>query len=350
MQISVCRSHAISPRPTLTQASQYFGAELGNQCFCGNAIGTFPPPIPVLDSLCVLPCVGNTLAGKPLFDQICGGPTQISIYQKNAGTIPPIPANPTYFPLGCYSQASNGVPLTDTGLTIPSGFTIQMCEALCQGFDFYGVTAGSTCICGNQIGAGAYIQDPSACNIACNGNSGQQCGSSLNVNLYAKSTSTECAKLGTDLRIRNPGFENGNAFWTSSTVNPADIQWQSINYPEALTGSRVARIASRSLLAVLTLSQESQICAYTGYILSFAVREDLDSSCTVRLQWAGTTQVTADATTTWVTHRVYVTSPTTNNLVALLVQCDGTKTINKVYIDNVQLRPAQAADSALFPV
>eukprot|EP00039_Didymoeca_costata_P029103 m.23283 g.23283 ORF g.23283 m.23283 type:complete len:635 (-) comp7484_c0_seq1:228-2132(-) len=53
--------------------------------------------------------------------------------------------------------------------------TIELCNTLCQGYEFFGVQNGGTgCFCGSHYGR--YSQAPSCCNMTCAGNQSEICG------------------------------------------------------------------------------------------------------------------------------------------------------------------------------
>jgi hypothetical protein len=163
------------------------------RCWCGNT----PPPLAnqdTTDTLCNTACPGDS-------NDRCGATGYLSVYYDPtkyvAGTNPALYGPQTiqtvgpYVYQGCYSEGTNGRALAGKAPTAPSGgFTIELCEAACSGYTYFGMEYSNQCYCGNTIGTGSVNQTSSTpsvngCSMTCTGNAKEYCGGSNRLNLYA---------------------------------------------------------------------------------------------------------------------------------------------------------------------
>ncbi|MCJ1290151.1 hypothetical protein MMC34_001687 [Xylographa carneopallida] len=172
------------------------GTEYAEQCFCGNT----PPSTQwqVADQgFCTFSCTGNSV-------DACGGNGgYISIYydatrytpgtdQSTGSSGGPVTVNSTgnYNYAGCYSEATTGRALSSVIPPAPAtGFTIELCQAACQGYQYFGMEYSNECYCGNTLAAGSVIQastDPNTngCSMLCAGNETEYCGGPGRLDLY----------------------------------------------------------------------------------------------------------------------------------------------------------------------
>jgi hypothetical protein len=111
------------------------------RCWCGNT----PPPLAnqVLDTYCNFACPGDG-------NDACGAASYLSVYYDPtkyvAGTNPALYGPKTilsigsYVYQGCYSEATTGRALSGKTPAAPaSGFTIELCEAACVGYEYFGM-------------------------------------------------------------------------------------------------------------------------------------------------------------------------------------------------------------------
>ena len=151
-----------------------------SRCYCGNK----PPSdqyLDIDDVHCTFSCAGDP-------DDRCGGqggylsvyydPTK---YTPGSGTSNPAGGPATvnttgnYNYIGCYSEATNGRALSGKAPPAPAnGFTIELCEAACVGYTYFGMEYANECYCGNTINAGSINQpssDPTVngCSMLCAG-------------------------------------------------------------------------------------------------------------------------------------------------------------------------------------
>ncbi len=142
----------------------FAGTEYGDECWCGN----IPPPLAnqdTLDIFCNWACPGDS-------NDRCGAPNYLSVFYDPtkyvAGANPALYGPQTiqtvgnYVYIGCYSEATTGRALTGKTPRAPAnGFTIELCEAACQGFTYFGMEYSNQCFCGNTINAGSVNQSSS---------------------------------------------------------------------------------------------------------------------------------------------------------------------------------------------
>jgi hypothetical protein len=151
----------------------YAGTENGTQCFCGNKPDPLSGGYPVQDADCSMSCPGGS--GK------CGAASIISIWST-------VQASSTAFPKveglkGCFGP---GTFVSSPGFRYSGGYmTTGLCRRTCRtlGFSIAGVTNGNTCACGNTPTYGA-VQANATCNLNCQSDPLQPCGSSSNVDIY----------------------------------------------------------------------------------------------------------------------------------------------------------------------
>ncbi|KIM19713.1 hypothetical protein M408DRAFT_334294 [Serendipita vermifera MAFF 305830] len=153
------------------------GTEWSRECFCDNAINN---SLLADDATCDMTCTGDA--------QICGGPAHLTVWQ-NQGTVTQ-PSQTTFgdwVGFGCFidSVANRALP---TRMWI-DGMTVEKCTAACYGGGFMiaGVEYGSECYCSNNIITSANAGSPATggCDMPCEGNVAQTCGSGNLLNLYA---------------------------------------------------------------------------------------------------------------------------------------------------------------------
>jgi len=91
-----------------------------------------------------------------------------------------------YKNVGCYvdNQVRDLSVLASAG---SNAMTIEYCAQLCSGYTYFGVQDGNQCFCGNSYGA--YGVSSGGCNMACAGNSGENCGGGWANNIFQTAAS-----------------------------------------------------------------------------------------------------------------------------------------------------------------
>ena len=114
-----------------------------NRCYCGNK----PPSTQYLDSddvHCTFSCAGDPndrCGGQGGYLSVFYDPTKYTPgSETTTPTGGPATVNTTgnYNYIGCYSEATNGRALSGNAPPAPTnGFTIELCEAACQGYTYF---------------------------------------------------------------------------------------------------------------------------------------------------------------------------------------------------------------------
>lgn len=342
-QLGVASGMTLDKCAIVCEGFLLFGVTNGDTCYCDNDIQS--SIFLVGDEFCNRPCVGNARVGIPETDPTCGGNGYISVYSKEY-EIDLIPSGVTYHNLGCYLEPAGVSALGFLDVFSSAILRLQMCEVLCDTFDYFGVRNGNQCVCGDGINPDARIAAPATCSRPCSGAFEQVCGSdnSNYLVLYATPKFAACGELSTDLRVRNPGFENGVAFWRAEI--PFGTQWQVVS-SKYYNGQRSARITIRSgVVLPFILSQDLRLCPGTSYIFSYWV---VGNSCVVQPTFRGGAVSGGSGGETWNRGQVYVTAPVEAASISFEVVCSGSAPLRQLYLDDIELRPARITDSALFP-
>ncbi|PSN61392.1 WSC-domain-containing protein [Corynespora cassiicola Philippines] len=223
----------------------YFGLEFAAECYCGTLLNLLSVFIPA--SQCNMPCKGSN-------SQYCGAGSRMQIYQANgkpllpltvsspspsrstssavstsltlsttksstssiltsytsktlssssastssstSSSATPTPSGPLagWSSAGCYTEAPDRRALGDKQIQGVSANTLEYCANFCSGYAYFGVEYGSECYCGKTIYQLSVKQpDSKGCNMACPGNSAQNCGGPNFLNVYTFSSSSSSA-------------------------------------------------------------------------------------------------------------------------------------------------------------
>ncbi|CAD6446517.1 86c7ab1a-b181-4c17-907e-67653ddef4d4 [Sclerotinia trifoliorum] len=203
----------------------FAGTEYTSQCWCGNT----PPPLAaqdVTDALCNFACPGDS-------NDACGGTGYISVFYNPteyvAGSDPSLYGPKTvssvgnYNYLGCYSEGTAGRALAGLSPQAPpTGFTIELCAAGCQGFTYFGMEYANECYCGNLIGVGSVNQSsgtPSinGCSMLCKGNAKEYCGGPGRLDVYMLNTASSSTTSSTSTAQTTSTSTSPSSFSTLST-------------------------------------------------------------------------------------------------------------------------------------
>ncbi|CZR70098.1 uncharacterized protein PAC_19999 [Phialocephala subalpina] len=127
------------------------GVEYSQQCYCGNTFSNGGVPAPDGLAGCNMLCSGN-------LSEYCGGPNRLDVYDLNnaiatitTATIAPTataasikPTIPPYNYYGCQTEAI-GVRALSQAFTASDSMTLEMCEAFCSTYTYFGVEYGREC-------------------------------------------------------------------------------------------------------------------------------------------------------------------------------------------------------------
>ena len=196
----------------------YFGVEFGNECYCGNSLGT--GSVRTAEGDCDMNCPGKV-------KEVCGAGNRLTLYSlggKSSGassisssstssvasssassfassstsssTTTSTPTAQATGPIavqtagsfsyqGCYSEGTNGRALAATS-TADNAMTVQKCASFCSGYKYMGVEYSSECYCANTIASGAVLAT-NGCSMACSGDATSLCGGPNRLNFYLRS-------------------------------------------------------------------------------------------------------------------------------------------------------------------
>ncbi|KIM24125.1 hypothetical protein M408DRAFT_76289, partial [Serendipita vermifera MAFF 305830] len=151
------------------------GTEWSKECFCDNAISN---SLLADDATCDMTCTGDA--------QTCGGSARLTVWQ-NQGTV----TDPNQVTVGdwagqgCYTDSVINRALPTRKWI--DGMTVEKCTAACfaDDFKYAGLEYGNV-NCANDIitSAGVGVPATDGCNMPCEGNAAQTCGSGDRLNLY----------------------------------------------------------------------------------------------------------------------------------------------------------------------
>jgi hypothetical protein len=123
--------------------------------------------------------------------------------------------------------------------------------------------------------------------------------------------------------------------------------WQAIAFPRP-AGKRVARIVSRNREDFTFKSETIATCPGIGYIVTFWAAGRNDNICSAQVVLGSTQSSFSLVQSTGRYYQIYLTPQETSMEVTFKINCDGPG-LQMLYIDDVQLRQATAADAILFP-
>jgi len=193
----------------------YWGTEYGRECesrshflnlqqplirigYCGNSFSA--GAVNTTASDCSFPCAGNS-------SEYCGAGNRLDVYVLS-GTIPTTTASGTpsttssvtvstgtgypsgwgYY--GCYVDGLNGRILNHQQADNNEN-TLQVCVAACAaaGYTIAGAEYGVECYCDDAIyNGGALAANQADCNMACPGNTAEDCGAGNRLTLFSIGT------------------------------------------------------------------------------------------------------------------------------------------------------------------
>ncbi|CAN0303355.1 unnamed protein product [Ectocarpus sp. 6 AP-2014] len=156
MTAAVCLDHCVR--------YEFYGTQYGTECWCGNnsdydAHG---------DGVCDMPCPGDSA-------EFCGGSYSMNVYEN-----PDADYVRSY--RGCYSDPPDNRVFVQSDSS--DAMTSELCASQCTGSAFYGTQYSTECWCGD-INAQYSVNGEGVCDMPCSGNSGETCGGSYSMDVYA---------------------------------------------------------------------------------------------------------------------------------------------------------------------
>jgi len=298
-------------------AYNYFGAEYGRECWCGNSFGS--GSVITKDSDCSMLCSGDSTA-------YCGAGNRLSVYVKNgtavqplsstssmvwssssasqsssstplpgssslstvmvASSIPPpltsSSSTPTqtgpvikqtigaYTYQGCYTEATHMRALSSASYYNYTGMTLELCFTGCAGSTYWGVEYGGECYCGTLLNSGSTIAPDTDCSFVCPGSKFEYCGAGNRLSLYSKSAvgwgSSSSSQIVPSFSSRGSSSQSlsGAQSSSSSGISPSTIS-QSISIYSSEQSTTTAKLMATSL-SLLTSSSSAQLATATPVI------------------------------------------------------------------------------------
>jgi hypothetical protein len=154
------------------------GVEFGTQCYCGLNLASGSS---VGKTGCTMACGGNSA-------QTCGGSSRLNVYNNTLYEPSSIvPSVAPYDLKGCFIDSSTARGLSSFVYTSATNMTVEICVGKCsgKGYSFAGVEYGAECYCGNTLASTSTPAPLSDCNMFCNGNTKEFCGSSKRMLVYS---------------------------------------------------------------------------------------------------------------------------------------------------------------------
>ncbi|KAK3324873.1 WSC domain-containing protein [Apodospora peruviana] len=155
----------------------YFGVEYGRECYCGLVPA---PSGKVAASIeeCHFSCPGDTA-------EKCGAGMRVSVYHTT--TTGPTDRDDVAGSTrhGCMTEGGDGRALQAKAFAT-DGMTLEVCEATCAGYTYWGVEYGRECYCGNDFNPTSQKVNDSECDMMCMGDSTQLCGAGNRLMAYKR--------------------------------------------------------------------------------------------------------------------------------------------------------------------
>lgn len=201
---------------TFCDGFEYFGAEYGRECYCGNTPKEGSAKAANQDD-CSFPCAGDKF-------EFCGAGSRMQLYKRGTST-PTTTTSSAADPSGTLADGTTTPTSTTTTSTStttsaaatpthkatvgaykfqgcwaepPSGrainakvlgddkMTNDMCAQFCDGYNYFGTQYGRECYCGNALKDGAAQVALGNCSFLCPGDKLQYCGAGVRLDLYKK--------------------------------------------------------------------------------------------------------------------------------------------------------------------
>ncbi|KAI8807472.1 glyoxal oxidase N-terminus-domain-containing protein [Cladochytrium replicatum] len=170
-----------------------------------------------------------------------------------------------YSSVGCYTEGNGGRALTLSSFFNTNSMTVTSCIAFCSNSNYVlaGLEYAQECYCGNNLKNNATVAPAGDCNMACNGNLAQTCGSSKRLSIWSYNGATP-------VPAPIPSVNKTKVFAGGFTYKGC-FQDNVPNYGKTLAGAKVADD---------TMTQDSCISFCDGKGYSFAgVEYGRECSC-----------------------------------------------------------------------
>jgi WSC domain len=186
----------------------FFGVEYGQECYCGNALGSSANLQD--DSDCYYTCASNSF-------EYCGAGNRIGVYGKASSsssstnsvsasttststtsilssttsstlsqtTLGIKPTVGAYTYLGCRSDSPYARVLLATS-TSTASMTLEACATFCSAYAYFGTEYSQECYCGNALATSAATEPDSDCSYTCGGSQYEYCGAGNRLSVYQK--------------------------------------------------------------------------------------------------------------------------------------------------------------------
>ncbi|KAM3075160.1 hypothetical protein ACMFMF_005839 [Clarireedia jacksonii] len=177
------------------------GLEYGTECWCGNSLSNGGVLAPEGTSGCSTLCTGN-------LSEYCGGTNRLDIYNYNNATITSDPTTTSstantltsstvppsiqqtvgaYNYYGCRTEGVDTRALSSK-VSADNNMSLEVCEASCVGYTYFGTEYSRECYCGNLFSNGSIHVADAECNFPCAGNGSEFCGASERLSVYQLNT------------------------------------------------------------------------------------------------------------------------------------------------------------------
>jgi hypothetical protein len=100
-------------------------------------------------------------------------------------TAPPtsVPSSGAYTYFGCQTEGTFSRALAAKAFSSDT-MTIEVCQAFCAGYTYFGTEYGRECYCGNTFSAGSIAAPANECSVLCAGDVTQYCGGGNRLSCY----------------------------------------------------------------------------------------------------------------------------------------------------------------------
>ncbi|KIM19903.1 hypothetical protein M408DRAFT_170271 [Serendipita vermifera MAFF 305830] len=219
------------------------GTEWSKECFCGAAIDG---NLLTADSDCDMTCTETP--------EVCGGSARLTVWQ-NQGTVtdPNTQTIGDWTGQGCYTDSVQNRALPNRKWI--DGMTVEKCTAACfaENFKYAGLEYGNECYCSNNIitSAGVGVPATDGCDMSCEGNAAQTCGSGNRLNLYSFTGTSNPAQIGTSNAVQIPSTGD----WTLKGCYTDQVNARAIAVRQYVDGA-------------MTVEKCTAKCLSLGYSLS----------------------------------------------------------------------------------